>query len=190
LGRNAFERYGSSLSDFEFITADGDKVHVPLMLLRKRWGRCFDMLLAKGYSRAIYILESKTDCDDDDNNEESADTYSLKSGISSKRSVAIINKAQQQSDRDVPHFRLPFQDGQNAASVPSFSPIVAPTSSGGPTSRKASVVSTGNLSITSTSTAGSPGLDFDNIPTQSPFPNEPLPTLDSKQSLSSFGSKD
>ncbi|ONH69803.1 Negative regulator of sporulation MDS3 [Cyberlindnera fabianii] len=32
LGRNAFERYGSSLADFEFITADGDKVNSMMML--------------------------------------------------------------------------------------------------------------------------------------------------------------
>lgn len=38
LGKDALEIFGKTLSDFEFITADGDSIGVPVYLLRKRWG--------------------------------------------------------------------------------------------------------------------------------------------------------
>ncbi|CCH61586.1 hypothetical protein TBLA_0F00420 [Henningerozyma blattae CBS 6284] len=52
LGKDAWEIFGGSLSDFEIITDEGDSIGVPMYLLRKRWGRYFDMLLSQGYSRA------------------------------------------------------------------------------------------------------------------------------------------
>ncbi|KAH3673127.1 hypothetical protein WICMUC_003883 [Wickerhamomyces mucosus] len=181
LGRNAFERYGHSLADFEFITADGQKVNVPLMLLRKRWGRCFDMLLAKAYSRAVYQLENQKG---GENNEDDAHSELSLSG--GKRSVTLMNKAAQSSqshiskDESAPQFRLPFQE-QSSPLLTSFTP---PQSSSGPTSRKASVISAGNLSMTTTSTSEmqepslSLALDFDSLPPQLPPPNEPLPSLE------------
>jgi len=51
LGKDSLEVYGDSLSDFEFITSEGDIVKVPMYLLRKRWGRYFDFLLSQGYSK-------------------------------------------------------------------------------------------------------------------------------------------
>ncbi|SMN18498.1 similar to Saccharomyces cerevisiae YGL197W MDS3 Putative component of the TOR regulatory pathway [Maudiozyma saulgeensis] len=51
LGKDSLEIYGDSLSDFEFITSEGDTVKVPIYLLRKRWGRYFDFLLSQGYSK-------------------------------------------------------------------------------------------------------------------------------------------
>lgn len=51
LGKDALDVYGDYMSDFEFITSEGDIVGVPMYLLRKRWGRYFNFLLSKGYSK-------------------------------------------------------------------------------------------------------------------------------------------
>lgn len=176
LGRNAFERYGSSLADFEFISADGEKVNVPIMLLRKRWGRCFDMLLAKAYARAVYKLENQQS----EVNQEASETNSVVSGSAvPKKSMMVFNKGGSitREDRDAPKFRLPFQD---ARSTP---PASAPQSIA-PNSRKASVVSnSSNMSGRTSSTTGdsislSPNLNFSNLPPQTPPPSEPLPPLE------------
>lgn len=49
LGKDSLEVYNKLLADFEFITEDDESVAVPSFLLRKRWGRYFDMLLANAY---------------------------------------------------------------------------------------------------------------------------------------------
>lgn len=49
LGKDALEIYGDQLADFQFVSKDGDVIGVPLHLLRKRWGRYFDLLLSKAY---------------------------------------------------------------------------------------------------------------------------------------------
>lgn len=176
LGRNAFERYGSSLADFEFISADGEKVNVPIMLLRKRWGRCFDMLLAKAYSRAVYKLENQQN----EVNPEASETNSVVSGSAgAKKSMMVFNKGGSipREEREAPKFRLPFQD------LRSTPPTSAPQSIA-PNSRKASVVSnSSNMSGRTSSTTGdssslSPNLNFSNLPPQTAPPTEPLPPLD------------
>lgn len=59
LGKDALEIFGNPLSDFEFITDEGDSIGVPLYLLRKRWGRYFDMVLSQGYARACAEYENR-----------------------------------------------------------------------------------------------------------------------------------
>ncbi|CDO95887.1 unnamed protein product [Kluyveromyces dobzhanskii CBS 2104] len=49
LGKDSLEVYNKLLADFEFITEDNESVAVPSFLLRKRWGRYFDKLLANAY---------------------------------------------------------------------------------------------------------------------------------------------
>ncbi|ODV60792.1 Mds3p ASCRUDRAFT_150299 [Ascoidea rubescens DSM 1968] len=61
LGRNAFTRFCLSISDFQFVSADGDTIPIPLYILRKRWGRTFDTILARSYSRAVALLQSQED---------------------------------------------------------------------------------------------------------------------------------
>lgn len=175
LGRNAFERYGSSLADFEFISADGEKVNVPIMLLRKRWGRCFDMLLSKAYARAVYKLENQQQ----ENNTEASETNSItSSSVNAKKSMMVFNKSGGSRDeRDVPKFRLPFQDARSTPPPSAQQSLV-------PNSRKASVVSnTSNVSGRTNSTTGesnslSPNLNFSNLPPPTPPPSEPLPSLE------------
>lgn len=61
LGKDALEIFGETLSDFEFITADGDSIGVPVYLLRKRWGRYFDSLLSNGYANTSFNYEFNGD---------------------------------------------------------------------------------------------------------------------------------
>lgn len=64
LGKDALEIFGKPLSDFEFITEEGDSIGVPIFLLRKRWGRYFDMLLSQGYAKACSEYEENSDQSD------------------------------------------------------------------------------------------------------------------------------
>lgn len=57
LGKDALEIFGKSLADFEFITSEGDSIGIPLYLLRSRWGRYFDLLLAKSYTKVVSDYE-------------------------------------------------------------------------------------------------------------------------------------
>lgn len=58
LGKDALEIYGKPLSDFEFITSEGDSIGIPCYLLRKRWGRYFDMLLSQSYTKVCADYET------------------------------------------------------------------------------------------------------------------------------------
>ncbi|OWB56504.1 hypothetical protein B5S28_g2407 [[Candida] boidinii] len=56
LGKSAFERSGT-FSDFEFVSADGISIPVPMIILLCRWGKCFETMLAQGYARAYADIE-------------------------------------------------------------------------------------------------------------------------------------
>ncbi|AET38078.1 uncharacterized protein Ecym_2343 [Eremothecium cymbalariae DBVPG len=60
LGKDALEVYGKSLADFEFITEEGDSVGVPTLLLRKRWGRFFDNIIATDYSKVSASFDQQS----------------------------------------------------------------------------------------------------------------------------------
>lgn len=57
LGRNAFDRYGDMVLDFELVLCQGDRVPVSLKVLTERWGRYFIQLLARGYVTAVDRFE-------------------------------------------------------------------------------------------------------------------------------------
>lgn len=80
LGKDILETFGKLISDFEFISSTGESVVIPMYLLRKRWGRYFDMLLARAYTKVCQSQDqryentpSKTDHYDDDNNKDNDD---------------------------------------------------------------------------------------------------------------------
>ncbi|CAL9736734.1 negative regulator of sporulation Pmd1p [Monosporozyma servazzii] len=81
LGKDILEIFGKLISDFEFISSTGESVVIPMYLLRKRWGRYFDMLLARAYTKVCQSQDqnygnspSKTGhYDDDDDDEEDDD---------------------------------------------------------------------------------------------------------------------
>ncbi|KAK6460439.1 hypothetical protein DFJ63DRAFT_290539 [Scheffersomyces coipomensis] len=58
LGRNAFDRYGDLISDFELVSCTGDRIPVALIVLMERWGSYFIKLLARGYIQAVDKFES------------------------------------------------------------------------------------------------------------------------------------
>ncbi|KAK6459745.1 uncharacterized protein RJT20DRAFT_89697 [Scheffersomyces xylosifermentans] len=58
LGRNAFDRYGDLISDFELVSSNGDRIPVSLIVLMERWGRYFLQLLARGYVSAVDKFET------------------------------------------------------------------------------------------------------------------------------------
>lgn len=64
LGKTLFKSYGVQISDFEIIPSDGDPVPCCLGVLRKRWGRYFDSLLAHGYIESINNLDEHTPSND------------------------------------------------------------------------------------------------------------------------------
>lgn len=53
LGKTLFVECGEQIADFEIIPADGAPVLCCMNILRKRWGRFFDTLLAHGYIESI-----------------------------------------------------------------------------------------------------------------------------------------
>lgn len=82
LGRIALDRYGDLISDFEMISANGDRIPVSLNLLMERWGRYFIELLARGYVNAV----------DDFENIQSSDAYDLRMSKDSTGSSFSTNR--------------------------------------------------------------------------------------------------
>ncbi|ODQ79480.1 hypothetical protein BABINDRAFT_161876 [Babjeviella inositovora NRRL Y-12698] len=163
LGRNAFERYGYELADLEIISAEGDSVPVPLMLARKRWGNCFDRLLSKAYARALARFDANQQGDgriqlgtsvlsgrSDWNSISTVDGSVAVPGLTSQQPLA----APKPTVKDVPQFRLPFQDKSST------------------TTRRSSVHSSGS-SIASNGDDAIPTIQ--NLPPQQPMPNDPAP---------------
>lgn len=87
LGKYAFSRFGSSLSDLQITSCEGDSVPIPMALCRNRWNRGFDMLLAKGYVRSVEGFETEEG------------TSMLKEQLE-----------EFQFDDSKPTFKVPFQD--------------------------------------------------------------------------------
>lgn len=244
LGRNALERYGDLISDFELISSTGERIPVSLTVLIERWGKYFIRLLAKGYVKAV----DKFDLDisqDKSSTRLRTSKSSLFSSSSSKlkNSVGTISGSSYSSDsfssddqlcrnslhkirseseeeiklmkrnsvsvkekppyhltmpimtakqqpKDVPQFRLPFQDAPTNLQKESKSdPISIPTGkepksvsiSGSPQKINPSFLSadfpprrgsTGSYSINHSSLLNS---HFREIPQQLPMPNEPIP---------------
>ncbi|KAL6453143.1 MDS3 Negative regulator of sporulation MDS3 [Candida maltosa Xu316] len=130
LGRNAFDRYGDLISDFEMVSCNGDRIPVSSAVLMERWGRFFIQLLAKGYVHAVdkfendqalglrddQRLRSKSSHSDST----SSDTAQLKLSRS-ESSLTSTTYDHEKKDKvkgtskqlkDVPQFRLPFQESK------------------------------------------------------------------------------
>ncbi|CCE88480.1 Piso0_001987 [Millerozyma farinosa CBS 7064] len=63
LGRNAFDRYADTISDFELVSASGDRIPVSFTVLRERWGRYFIELFSRAYVEALYDFEKSSSPD-------------------------------------------------------------------------------------------------------------------------------
>lgn len=75
LGRNAFDRYGDLISDFELVSISGDRIPLSLRVLEERWGSFFTFLLSRAYVRAV-----------DDFNKEKKDERTCECSISMNKS--------------------------------------------------------------------------------------------------------
>lgn len=146
LGRNALDRYGDVISDFEIISATGDRIPVSMMILMERWGRYFIELLARGYVKAVDKFEKDqqalqkgeanalafSDSSNSLSRLQNKIKYSASTGtgsVSSNNSDAYSYSNQNQQfhisipvpqnkahSKEAPHFRLPFQDSRTSNS--------------------------------------------------------------------------
>ncbi|KAI5967819.1 MDS3 [Candida pseudojiufengensis] len=104
LGRNAFDRFGDQISDFEVISSNGDRIPVSMAVLLKRWGKYFALLLARSYVLAAEDFEA---------------------GLTSKLTGEWAKLRNESSDNlpsknfgEIPHFRIPFQDSKESLDKP------------------------------------------------------------------------
>ena len=134
LGRNAFNRIGDLISDIELVSCNGDRIPVSSAVLMERWGQHFILLLAKGYINAVDKFETDQALGLDENqrlrskssnsDSSSSDIPKLKFSLSEsllssssdehekkeKPGLSSVHK----SHKDVPQFRLPFQDSSES----------------------------------------------------------------------------
>lgn len=200
LGRNAFDRYGDLLSDFEMVSCNGDRIPVSSAVLMERWGRFFIQLLARGYVNAVdkfendqalglhdgQRLRSKTS---QSNSSGSGDMPQLKLSLSESSSPPSDDQdpkkeevrvsAENKSIKDVPQFRLPFQNYSSSTAESDECPkerglgtsISSAVDPHQVLPRKASVSSSqSNASSLLTS-------HLQDIPPQLPLPEEQIPNV-------------
>lgn len=131
LGRNAFDRYGDLISDFELISSSGDRVPVSMMFLMERWGRYFIELLARGYVKAIAKFEIDQRSGKGANSDKNSLSTSISSGGSRNRVSSKLNasstttsgsessnrheKTEEKHDRQTFHISLPVPANKTAA---------------------------------------------------------------------------
>lgn len=103
LSKNAFERQ-TSLTDFELVSADGTSVSVPLVMLRRRWGKKFDAMLMEAYAWSYVDSEIPEAMDILHGSRGSRTTPS------SRRSTPTSSRRQSTDSVNTgPQFRYPFQ---------------------------------------------------------------------------------
>lgn len=195
LGRNAFDRYGDLISDFELISCNGDRIPVSSTILVERWGPYFVDLLSRAYVKAIDKFETEQNEANPAmrlrSSKSSGGSTSLKgfgkshssSGSDISHTDGAFDDAESKmhyqlalakpspSNKEAPQFRLPFQDGKSSSSI---NEVSSQTASIDPhkldVSRKNSVssLSSGPSLLAST---------LQDIPPQLPLPSEPIPAV-------------
>ena len=84
LGRNAFDRYGDLISDFEIISLNGDRIPISMAVLMERWGKYFIELLARAYVQAVDKFEADQNSD--------SNGWSTKGGLRSSSKSSSVSK--------------------------------------------------------------------------------------------------
>lgn len=151
LGRNAFDRFGDLISDFEFVSAEGDRIPVSLIILMERWGKFFIDLLAKGYVKAVdkfendhldseehHLVSSYQHKIQNQFHHSVASLMKLKSSVSTGGSISSNSDSQEKHSyqltipmpakaqpKEAPQFRLPFQENKDADDGTKVPPAVA-----------------------------------------------------------------
>lgn len=229
LGRNAFDRYGDLISDFEFVSANGDRIPVSTHVLIDRWGSYFINLLARGYIKAVYKFQQDSRALSDDteirtsnaskgpiNVTASAKNRQLPTSLSpSQSSQSNPQKPQRISPepfkvsispntpvRDVPQFRLPFQDTElrKLGETPppsSLFPVDPATNSRIHTLSQSSAIDPHTVAVGHSTDQGPLAMssgstfmpDLNEIPAQLPLPLESIPLIPSTTSFKSASRK-
>lgn len=124
LGRNAFDRYGDLISDFELVSSSGDRIPVLMMILQERWGDYFVDLLARGYVQAVakfeqeqrehpnarHTLRSSQVSEASSSTSASFHTDTLSASPPKSFHVQVVDPSAKKSQKETPQFRLPFQE--------------------------------------------------------------------------------
>lgn len=194
LGRNAFDRYGDMISDFELISATGDRIPVCLAILLDRWGKYFVRLLSKAYVKAIDHFESGqvsinsmhgvrsskssggssfSSRGDKKSSSLSEDTDSLR-GENDNKPNFLPMKFSKSLQKETLQFRLPFQDTESTSSLNSRESSVAPGTSVDPHNVSFNRKNSYTLLLSEPSILTS---SLQEIPPQLPLPNEPIPSV-------------
>lgn len=190
LGRNAFDRYGDMISDFELILSNGDRIPVCMVILMERWGKYFVDLLSRAYVKAIDQFErdqiqsfsfqtlrlskssdvsedfigSRGSISDSSRDDSSAERVKEKFHLQMKVAVNGNNSLQ----KDAPQFRLPFQDKSPLTESLRDNASVDPHNSS-PERRSSVGLNISGLLILY--------LHLRHIPAQLPLPTEPIPDV-------------
>lgn len=197
LGRNAFDRYGDMISDFELISATGDRIPVCLSILVDRWGKYFVRLLSKAYVKAIDHFESGQYKDNNMNGVRSSkssdgsswSTRGGKKGSPTSEDMDGLRIGGFESDdkpgyhsmkfsknlqKETLQFRLPFQDTESSSSINSRESSVAPGASVDPHNISYDRKNSYTLISSEPSILNS---NLQEIPPQLPLPSEPIPAV-------------
>lgn len=190
LGRNAFDRYGDMISDFELVLSNGDRIPVCMVILMERWGKYFVDLLSRAYVKAIdqferdqiqsfsfqtLRLSKSSDVSEDfsgsrgsvsDSSRDDSSSDKVKEKFHLQMNVAINGNKPLQ--KDAPQFRLPFQDKSPLAESLRDYVSVDPHNSS-PERRSSVGLNISGLLILY--------LHLRHIPAQLPLPTEPIPDV-------------
>lgn len=187
LGRNAFDRYGDCILDFELVSSNGDRVPVCLPILMERWGKYFVDLLARAYVKAIdqferdqiqsFLSQTLRMSKGSDLSEEALHSCSSMSD-SSRENDSTADRIREKYhlqmnspktfQKEAPQFRLPFQD--KTPSTESLGEYVS-VDPHNPTPERRSSVGlnlSGSLMLYS---------HLRHMPAQLPLPTEPIPDV-------------
>lgn len=191
LGRNAFDRYGDLISDFELISCNGDRLPVSMTILMERWGLFFIGILSRSYVKAIDKFESDQSTNLSNNKLRSSKSSGGSVGLRMARlqysgsdtsnsdskfdnpdaKMSFLLAIPKLTHKEAPQFRLPFQDGGSSHSVNEVSQQSVSVDP-----HKQELDKTNSTS--SFSSAGSLLTShLQEIPPQLPLPSEPIPAV-------------
>lgn len=187
LGRNAFDRYGDCILDFELVSSNGDRIPVCLPILMERWGKYFVDLLARAYVKAIdqferdqiqsFLSQTLRMSKGSDISEDALQSCSSMSDSSRETDSAadrirekyhLQMNAPKTFQKDAPQFRLPFQD--KTPSTESLGDYISVDPHNSSPERRSSVGLnlSGSLMLYS---------HLRHLPAQLPLPTEPIPDV-------------
>lgn len=187
LGRNAFDRYGDCISDFELISCSGDRIPVCLVILMERWGKYFVDLLSRSYVKAIdqferdqiqsFSFQSLRLSKGSDVSEQillgrgsvsDSSRDDLPADRTRENYHLLMNASLNSNKKEAPQFRLPFQESsQLTESLREFISVDPHNSI--PERRQSIGLNVSGLLILY--------LHLKHIPAQLPLPSEPIPDV-------------